>query len=54
MAIKYRRTPDSAQPHPRMPLDYSPSIRIMKPILSDRMFPLTLKGLDNAMRELNR
>jgi len=26
----------------------------MKQILSDRMYPLTLEGLDKAMRELNR
>lgn len=39
---------------PKRHWDYSPSIRIMKPTLSDRMFPLTLKGLDSAMRELNR
>ena len=33
---------------PRLVLhrDYTPSIQIMKQILSDRMYPLTLEGLD--------
>ncbi len=34
--------------------EHTPSIQIMKQILSDRMYPLTLEGLDKAMRELNR
>src|ERR1700753_4114939 len=34
--------------------EYSPSIGLISQILGDRMFPLTLQGLDNAMKELNR
>jgi len=32
----------------------SPSIRLTQDLISDRMFPLTLGGLDAAMRELKR
>ena len=41
-------------PVPERHWDYTPSIQIMKQILSDRMYPLMLEGLDKAMRELNR
>jgi hypothetical protein len=34
--------------------DYTPSVRLIGQLLSDRMFPLTLAGLDAAMRELSR
>jgi len=34
--------------------EYTPSIEIMRQIIGDRMFPLTLEGLDHAMRELSR
>ncbi|MDX3909726.1 MAG: VWA domain-containing protein [Sphingobium sp.] len=34
--------------------DYSQSTRIIRQLLSDRMYPLTLAGLDEAMRELTR
>lgn len=34
--------------------EYTPSIEIMRQIVGDRMFPLTLDGLDRAMRELSR
>jgi hypothetical protein len=34
--------------------DYTPSVRLIGQLLSDRMFPLTLAGLDSAMRELSR
>jgi uncharacterized protein len=33
---------------------YSPSIRMVRELMQDRMFPLTLDGLDQAMRELSR
>jgi len=33
---------------------YSPSIRMIGGLMNDRMYPLTLAGLDEAMRELNR
>jgi len=34
--------------------DYTPSVRLIGQLLSGRMFPLTLAGLDSAMRELGR
>jgi len=34
--------------------EYTPSIQIMKQLMNDRMYPLTLEGLDHAMRELTR
>jgi len=34
--------------------DYTQSIRIMRQVMGGRMYPLTLEGLDNAMRELAR
>jgi uncharacterized protein with von Willebrand factor type A (vWA) domain len=34
--------------------EYTPSIGLMRQLMNERMFPLTLGGLDNAMRELNR
>jgi uncharacterized protein with von Willebrand factor type A (vWA) domain len=34
--------------------DYTQSIRMMRQLLGDRMYPLTLEGLDVAMRELVR
>ena len=34
--------------------DYTQSIRIMRQLMGGRMYPLTLEGLDNAMRELVR
>ena len=34
--------------------DYTPSIGLMQQLMNGRMYPLTLGGLDKAMRELNR
>ncbi|KPL67648.1 von Willebrand factor A [Erythrobacter sp. SG61-1L] len=34
--------------------DYSQSTRMIRDLMGDRMFPLTLEGLDDAMRELSR
>ena len=34
--------------------DFTESIRMMRQLLGGRMFPLTLEGLDGAMRELGR
>jgi uncharacterized protein with von Willebrand factor type A (vWA) domain len=34
--------------------EYTPSIGLIQQIMSGRMYPLTLSGLDAAMRELNR
>ncbi len=41
-------------PVPDRHWDYTPSLQMLRQIMSNRMFPLTLEGLDNAMRELNR
>ena len=41
-------------PVPEKHWDYTPSIQIVRQIFTNRMFPLTLDGLDRAMRELNR
>ncbi len=34
--------------------DYTPSIGVVKQLMNDRMYPLTIEGLDKAMRELVR
>jgi uncharacterized protein with von Willebrand factor type A (vWA) domain len=34
--------------------EYTPSIGLIQQIVSNRMYPLTLGGLDSAMKELNR
>ncbi|HUD51029.1 VWA domain-containing protein [Parvibaculum sp.] len=34
--------------------EYTPSLQIIKQIIGERMYPLTLEGLDKAMRELSR
>lgn len=41
-------------PTPEAHWGYSQSTKIMKELMKDRMFPLTLEGLDDAMRELVR
>ena len=41
-------------PTPADHWDYFPSIRLVRELLGGRMFPLTLQGLDTAMRELSR
>ena len=41
-------------PQPREVWDYYESLRVMKTIMNDRMYPLTLEGLDEGMRELAR
>jgi len=41
-------------PVPENEWEYTQSIRMMKQLMSDRMYPLTLDGLDRAMRELVR
>jgi uncharacterized protein with von Willebrand factor type A (vWA) domain len=33
---------------------WTPSIKLMRDLLGGRMYPLTLDGLDRAMRELMR
>jgi len=37
-------------PEPLQRWDYTPSIRLVRELLEDRMFPLTPEGLDRAMR----
>ena len=32
----------------------SPSIKLIQELMEDRMYPLTLDGLENAMRELGK
>jgi uncharacterized protein with von Willebrand factor type A (vWA) domain len=34
--------------------EYTPSIQLVKQLINERMFPLTLEGLERAMRELSR
>jgi uncharacterized protein len=42
-------------PTPRQHWDHTPSIQLVREIVGqDRMFPLTIQGLDGAMRELSR
>lgn len=41
-------------PEQRGSWDFSQSARLIRDIMNDRMYPLTLAGLDEAMRELTR
>ncbi|WP_404370552.1 VWA domain-containing protein [Sphingomonas sp. MMS24-J45] len=41
-------------PVPKEQWGYSQSLRIIADLMTDRMYPLTLAGLDDAMRELTR
>ncbi|WP_260599249.1 vWA domain-containing protein [Sphingomonas endolithica] len=41
-------------PVPEEQWGYSQSVRIIRELMTDRMYPLTLAGLDEAMRELTR
>jgi uncharacterized protein with von Willebrand factor type A (vWA) domain len=41
-------------PVPARDWGYTASIRMIRQLLEGRMFPLTLEGLDGAMRELGR
>jgi uncharacterized protein with von Willebrand factor type A (vWA) domain len=41
-------------PEPKERWDYMPSVRLTREIIGERMFPLTLAGLDGAIRELRR
>jgi uncharacterized protein with von Willebrand factor type A (vWA) domain len=40
-------------PEPRERWDYTPSTKLIRDIMGDRMFPLTVAGLDDAIRELH-
>jgi hypothetical protein len=39
-------------PEPQERWKYTPSVRMTRELFEDRMFPLTLAGLDRAMRVL--
>lgn len=41
-------------PVPEKQWGYSQSTKVIKELMNDRMYPLTLEGLDDAMRELSR
>jgi len=41
-------------PVPERHWEFTPSIKLIKQLMADRMYPLTLDGLDRAMRELSR
>jgi uncharacterized protein with von Willebrand factor type A (vWA) domain len=41
-------------PVPEAQWGYSQSVRIIRELMTDRMYPLSLAGLDDAMRELTR
>ena len=41
-------------PVPEKQWGYSQSTKLLKQLVGDRMYPLTLDGLDRAMKELNR
>jgi len=41
-------------PTPARHWDHTPSIGVMRELLHERMFPLTIEGLDRGMRELVR
>ncbi len=41
-------------PTPERHWDYTQSIGVMKQLMNERMYPLTIEGLDKAMRELVR
>jgi len=42
-------------PTPRQSWDHTPSVQLIRDIVgTERMFPLTLSGLEGAMRELNK
>ncbi len=41
-------------PEPQERWGYSPSVKLVRELAEDRMFPLTLRGLDDAIRVLQR
>jgi uncharacterized protein len=40
-------------PEPRARWDYTPSIKLVRDLMDDRMYPLTIAGLDDGMRSLH-
>ena len=41
-------------PRPEGRWDYAQSVKMLRRLMGGRMYPLSLDGLDNAMRELAR
>jgi uncharacterized protein with von Willebrand factor type A (vWA) domain len=41
-------------PLPEEHWDYTPSIKLLQQLMGQRMFPLTIDGLERAMRSLSR
>jgi uncharacterized protein with von Willebrand factor type A (vWA) domain len=41
-------------PTPEQYWGYSQSVALIRQLMQDRMYPLTLQGLDDAMRSLTR
>ena len=41
-------------PEPQDRWDYTPSVRLTRELIADRMYPLTLAGLDAAIAELRK
>jgi uncharacterized protein with von Willebrand factor type A (vWA) domain len=41
-------------PVPEQHWSWTPSIKLMSELLGERMYPLTLDGIDRAMKELMR
>jgi uncharacterized protein with von Willebrand factor type A (vWA) domain len=39
-------------PEPRQRWDYTPSTKIIRQIMDDRMYPLTIAGLDEGIKAL--
>ncbi|HZW60153.1 MAG TPA: VWA domain-containing protein [Woeseiaceae bacterium] len=40
-------------PEPQQRWDYTPSIKLTRELMDDRMFPLTVRGLDDGIRKLH-
>ena len=40
-------------PEPEKRWDYTPSVKLTRELMDDRMFPLTISGLDDAIRKLH-
>ena len=41
-------------PVPEKYWDYTPSVQVLRQLMGNRMYPLTIEGLERAMRELSR
>ena len=40
-------------PEPRHRWDYTPSVKLTRELMGDRMYPLTIAGLDEGMKALH-